>query len=305
MGCCHSGEEEAEETALSMPEAGQSINVYVKKQGKRDADYDVIDMSNGEPGEIWMLIDAVGGVFSGGMKYYLKYRKAGEEESTVLGAAEIDDDDTEFSYKIKDIDEYNDDGGIDIGFDSDPDDFSDDEPDEYMEENQRKIKAKWKMSKKCNIYSDKEMTQKLGKLKAKAKGKYKRKTTQTIRTVREVDEEGNENEREETEEDVQHETKLKKFYYKFEVMETKLELKVEKNSEGGSFSKAGLEWTGENELGEELFKIVGDGRNCHIKTSEGSDPSSTLLAAFACAIQLDPKDVEKSVQGMCQSRING
>jgi len=305
MGLCFSGEEEAKETALSIPEAGQSIDVYVKKQGMMDADYDVIDMSNGEPGQIWMLIDAVGGVFSGGMKYYLKYRKAGEEESTVLGAAEIDNDDMEFSYKIKDIDEDNDVGGIDLGFDSDPDDFSDDEPDDFVEVNQRKVKAKWKMCKKCNIYSDMEMTQKLGELKAKAKGKYKRKTTEIIRTVREVDEEGNENEHEETEVDVQHETKLKKFYYKFEVMETKIDLKVEKNSEGGSFSKAGLEWTGENELGEELFKIVGNGRNCHIKTSEGSDPSSTLLAAFACAIQLDPHDVENSVQGMCQSHING
>jgi len=300
MGICCSGEEEAKETELPIPEAGKSINVYIKRQGRFDADYDVLDMSNGEPGQIWMLVDTVGGIFSGGMKYYLKYRKAGEEESTVLGAAEIDGEDTEFSYKITDVDTH-----TDIDFDSDPDDFSDDEPDDFdLEiENTRKIKAKWKMCKECNLYSDREMTQKLGKLKAKAKGKYKRKTTETTRIEEFFDDDGNSNQREMTDVDVQHDCKLKKFHYKFEVMETKIDLKVKKDKKGGPFRKAGLEWTGESETGAELFKIIGDGHNCHIKTGEGSDPSSTLLAAFACAIKLDPADVEESASSACRSRI--
>jgi len=303
MGICSSGEDDAKETALAMPEAGKSINVYVKKQ-KRGLDYDVFDMSNGDPGQTWMLIDTVGGLFSGGMKYYLKYRSEGAEESTVLGAAEIHGNDEEFSYKIKDTDNDTEYGGIDFDFDSDPDDFSDDESVD-IEVNTVKIKAKWKMCKECNIYSDYEMTNKIGKLKVKAKGKYKRKTTETTRTINEVDHEGNENEREEKLWDVDHDTKLKKFYYKLEVMETKIDLQVKKNKKGGSFSKAGLEWTGESETGLELFKITGDGKSCHIKTGEGSDPSSTLLAACACAIAFNPKDVENSVQGMCQSRITG
>lgn len=302
MGCCFSGEEEAKETELPMPEAGKSINVYVKKQGIFDADYDVLDISNGEPGQIWMLVDTVGGIFSGGMKYYLKYRKAGDEESTVLGAAEIHGSDQEFSHKITDRDV-----DIDIDFDSDPEDFSDDEPGFFdMEvEKQKKIKAKWKLCKECNLYSDKEMTQKLGELKVKAKGKYKRKTTETTKWVDYTDEEGNEKKRQVTEVDVKHDTKLKKFYYKFKVMGTKIDLKVKKNSKGGSFCGAGLEWTGESETGAELFTIIGDGRNCRIKTGEGSDPNSTLLAAFACAIKFDPAEVQQSAESLCQGRIQG
>jgi len=304
MGICHSGEEEAKETELPMPEIGKAINVCVKKQGKRDADYDVLDMSNGEPGQVWMLIDTVGGTFSKSMKYYLKYRKDGEEESTVLGAAEMKSKDMEFKYKITDWDTEQE---IDYDFDSDPDDFSDDEDDDFdmVLENEVKVKTKWKVCEECTLYSDKDMDQKLGKLKAKAKGKYKRKTTKTTRWVTDRNEEGNEYQREVTDVEVKHKTKLKKFYYKYEVNDTKIDLKVKKDSKGGSFSKAGLEWTGESETGAELFKIVGDGKKCHIKTSEGSNPNSTLLAAFACAIQLDPVRVEKHATGLCENSYLG
>ena len=53
------------------------------------------------------------------------------------------------------------------------------------------------------------------------------------------DEEGNRRKVERT--TVKHKTKVKKFYYKFEVMGTKVALEVEKNSHGGSFFRAGLE----------------------------------------------------------------
>ena len=144
----------------------------------------VLDMSNGE-GEQWMLIDTVGGLFTGGLKYFLKHRMAGQEESTVLGAAEIHGSDTEFEYKITDTD-------VDVDWDSDPDDFSDDgaSDDEFDAdlEIKQKLKAKWKLRKECNLYSDYEMTNKLGKLKVKAKGKYKRKTK--IEIDWQTDEEG-------------------------------------------------------------------------------------------------------------------
>jgi len=301
MGICYSGEEEAQETELPMPEAGKAINVRVKKQGMMDADYDVFDMSDGEPGQVWMLIDTVGGAFSKSMKYYLKYRKDGEEESTVLGAAEMKDKDRDFSFKITDRDV-----DIDYDFDSDPDDFSDDEDDlGIVVENETKVKMKWKICEECTLYSDKDMEHKLGKLKAKAKGKYKRKTTRTTRWVQDEDAEGNEYQRKETDIDVDHDTKLKKFYYKYEVNDTKIDLKCKKDKKGGSFRKAGLVWTGENETGAELFTIVGNGKECEIKTVEGSDPSSTLLAAFACAIQLDPERVEKHADGLCMNAYLG
>ena len=86
---------------------------------------------------------------------------------------------------------------------------------------------------------------------------------------------------------------------------TKIDLTCKKNSKGGSFFRAGLEWTGKTETGAELFKIIGDGKNCRVKTGEGSDPNSTLLAAFACAIQFDPADVQSSADSMCRNRIEG
>ena len=99
--CCSSGEEEAKETALAAPIFGQPLEVKLKKQGTFDADYDVINVANGQD-QVWMLIDAVGGLFSGGYTYYLKHRMAGQEESTVLGAGRIDDGDTQFGFVITD-----------------------------------------------------------------------------------------------------------------------------------------------------------------------------------------------------------
>jgi len=302
MGCCSSSEaEEVTETELPMPEAGRSMHVYLKKQGTFKTDYDVFDISDGEPGQIWMLVDAVGDTFSG-MKYYLKYRQAGEEEFTVLGAAEIHGSDEEFSWKITDEDV-----DIDIGFDSDSDDFSVDEVDFFDLEvaEEKKLKAKWKLKKECNLYSDREMTEKIGELKVKAKGKYKRKTTETSKWVEYFDDEGHEQKRQEIETEVKYETKLKKFNYKFKIHDTKINLEVEKGPEGGSYSSgAKLEWTGStSEEGDELFKIIGDGRNCYIRTEEDADPNSTLLAAFACACQFHPGDLQRAVEIMCQNNI--
>merc|ERR1712224_618573 len=101
---------------------------------------------------------------------------------------------------------------------------------------------------------------------------------------------------------VKHKTKLKKFYYKFEVMGTKIDLNIEKNSSGASFWRAGHEWRAMSETGVELFRVIGDGRNCTVKTCQGSDPTSTLLAAFAVACKFDPAEVQSTCESFCANR---
>ena len=88
MGQCCSGHEEAKATELGPPKFGSDIKVRLKKQGYFDADFDVIDISGEEPAT-WMLVDAVGGISDSAYDYYLKYRPKDQEESTVLGCANL------------------------------------------------------------------------------------------------------------------------------------------------------------------------------------------------------------------------
>ena len=89
---------------------------------------------------------------------------------------------------------------------------------------------------------------------------------------------------------------------RFEVMDTRIDLDVHKT--GGSFWRSNLEWVGKSETGLELFRITGDGRNCRVKTGEGSDPASTLLAAFAVSCKFDPAEVQSNAESLCIHRIH-
>lgn len=293
--CCSSGEEEAKETALAAPIFGQPLEVKLKKQGTFDADYDVINVANGQD-QVWMLIDAVGGLFSGGYTYYLKHRMAGQEESTVLGAGRIDDGDTQFGFVITDGHRRQ-----MLDFDSDSDDFSDD-PDTEWEINiatVKHIRAEWKMIKVCRLFKDKEMTQPLGTLSVKSKGVYRRMEKDEIEI--EFDDEGNRKEKHNH--IVRDNCNLKAFHYKFEVMNTPIQLGIMPSAEGGSFWRRGHRWQGVSSTGAQLFDIIGDGRNATVKTCPGSDPASTLLAAFAVACKFDPAEVQQKASSMCSSRI--
>lgn len=297
MGCCSSGEEEAKETDLAAPIMGQPLHVKLKKQGMFDSDYDVLSLGDGSGEEQqWMLIDAVGGLFSGGYSYFLKHRMAGQEESTVLGAGRIDDGDTRFDYCICDRGQR-----LGVEFDSDSDDWSDDPDTEWeLEITQvKRIRAQWKMIKVCRLFKDKEMTQPLGELSVKSKGVYRRMEKTEIEI--EFDDEGNR--REKRNHIVRDHTDLKAFHYKFNVMNTDIQLGIQKSGEGASFWRSGHRWTGVSQTGAQLFDIIGDGRNATVKTCPGSDPHSTLLAAFAVACKFDPAEVRDKANSMCSSRI--
>jgi hypothetical protein len=51
-------------------------------------------MLSGNPDEPsqWMLLDAVGSIFTGGFKFFLKYRTEGLDKSITLGCADLKDD---------------------------------------------------------------------------------------------------------------------------------------------------------------------------------------------------------------------
>merc|ERR1712183_1076188 len=117
MGCCFSGEEEAKATSIAAPGTLHGpINVFLKKQGLLDADYDVIDIASDAP---WMLLDTVGGLLSKEMKYYIRHRLEDQEESTLLGAGVIRHSDNKFDYHITDKKR-------EMEWDSDADVFSED-----------------------------------------------------------------------------------------------------------------------------------------------------------------------------------
>lgn len=57
LSVCDGREEEAKITTIAAPDKESGpINVYLKKQGLVDMDYDVIDSDSNE---VWMLIDTV------------------------------------------------------------------------------------------------------------------------------------------------------------------------------------------------------------------------------------------------------
>jgi len=297
MGCCESSEADSiKQTDIPAPRNGEAIHVYLEKQGTFKSDYDVYDISDNRERENWMLVDTVGGGFKT-LKYFLKHHEEGKDEMKVLCAAEIKATDSDFSYKVKEDETELE---IDLDFDSDDDIFSDDESVELEIEEERKIKSKWKLCKECKFYADRELTEPIGELKVKAKGKYKRKIKDTLRIIEDENIHGDEMHREEKTQEITHDTKLKKFYYKLKLHGEKIEVEVEKSNDNLSFRQADLVWTGRSEDGAELFKVTSDGRNCTIKTSDGTDPNGILLAAFACACEYHPALTQEYVERKCE-----
>ena len=80
------------------PQFGRDVKVKLVKKGFMDADFNVRDENtpdeDGKP-SLWMLVDAVGGVWDSYFDYYLKYRTEGMEKSMILGCANIK---KEFDY---------------------------------------------------------------------------------------------------------------------------------------------------------------------------------------------------------------
>jgi len=300
MGLCYSGEEEAKVTTLAAPTKEHGpVNVFLKKQGLLDMDYDVIDVEQDQP---WMLIDTVGGLFTKEMKYYLKHRLEDQEESTFLGAGVIRNSDTEFDYHITKA-------KVKVDWDSDADVFSADSAGDHAFDDfdgdvklVRKFKAKWKFSKEIYLFSDKDLEQPLGRCKVKCKGKYKRKTTKEIDfyQVEDHDEEGNvvgHHQEQRVRYEVKHKNKLKQFVYKTNLMGEDYEIQAQ--PVGASFWRAKLIWRCMKADGTPVFEIHGDGRNARVQTMGVSNVPMTLLLAFAVGCKFDPQDIQKHADSHC------
>jgi hypothetical protein len=157
MGCCCSSEANAKETDIPPPEWGAPIKCHLKSQGMFSADYDVC--IGGPDGDVWMLLDAVGGFFDEGYSYFLKHRATGQVDadgqatSTVLGAVNIKGEWDAFSFKVVGAD-----GHLGIGpvFDLWDGDF------DLGISSERQLWAAWTYSKRAVIYSDYEMTKQAG-----------------------------------------------------------------------------------------------------------------------------------------------
>jgi len=302
MGTCFSGEEEAKITTIAAPDKESGpINVYLKKQGLVDMDYDVIDSDSNE---VWMLIDTVGGIFSSEMKYHIKHRLEDQEESTDLGTGVIRDSDTDFDYHITKAKSK-------VEWDSDADVFSEDSDGDRAFDDfdgdlklVKKFTAKWKFSKEIRIFEDKEMENQIGRCKVKCKGKYKRKTKKEIDffMVEDHDEEGNvigEHQEEKVRYEIKHKNKPKQFCYKCNLFGEDYAIDVD--TAGASFCRAKLLWTCTKGDGTKLFQIHGDGRNARVQTFGTQNVIAAILLSFAVGCQFDPEDVTKQADSRCHS----
>ena len=126
------------------------------------------------------------------------------------------------------------------------------------------------------------------------KGKYKKKVE--ITEVHRQDENGNDVV--DRNRDVDETLKVKAFHYKMELHGKKYELKLKKA--GGHFLWSNLEWECDDEDGNRMFHVQGDGRNCNVNTTEAcDDPVSMLLGAFAVSCKFDPDEVQGYAKNHC------
>ena len=307
MGCCCSGHEEAKRTNLAPPQFGKDVNVTLTKQWGWDADFDVYDEDQpdekGKP-QIWMLIDAVGGVFDSAYDYYLKYRAAGMEESCVLGCANLKKEHDYLWYNVTSArQEY----GVSHW-------------DTHNERNRRwtdkAVSAKWIIARRARLFSDKEQTNLIGRLQISGVGTYWR-HVHIEEWEQRVEYEENEGDDEhpcwvtrvrwehrssrsdESDTDVHH------FTYSMNAYQTDFAIQYNETKSGSWLKADKLHFQATNTQGLPLFSVESDGaKTATVRTHSNSDPVNAILAAFAISVKLEPKAFFKVCSEYTHSEIS-
>jgi len=299
MGCCCSGHEEAKQSDLPGPMLGRDIKVKMKQQGMLgfDADFDVLDLTTkqdeeGTPEPVqWMLIDAVGSLFDSDYDYYLKYRPEGVDESHVLGCANLKKEDDYMYFQVT---------------------YSHQRygrrPSSGRKRHRRwtdlEVCANWVICRRARLYSDKEQTQLIGLLQIAGQGTYRHTYHREDWEACVKTDDGHEWRHRSSTRDSE-DTDIAQWYYKMDAYAQPFHIYFE-NEPGSWFTADKLTFTAYHAaLGLPLFRVVSDGSSeAELQTFSNSDPVSSLLAAYAISIRLDPKEFKSNCEAYCKDNVS-
>jgi hypothetical protein len=286
MGCCCSGHAEAKESDHPPPMFGKDVKVSICKKGFLSADFTVKDLTEEDPKE-WMLMDAVGGVFDSAFDFFLKYRATGMEESATLCSVNMQTEHDYLWYQVGDAwqkrGRHRDTG------------------DKRNRCWTRKfVSGRWIIARRCRIFADREQTRLIGRLEIVGTGNYQRKYRHESwlqKQMVKVDKgEGNFEmvekwvPRSRTWDDP--ETKMDRFDYDMTALGTDFRIMYHKEDSDSWFKSDTLYFQAVRASdGLPLFRVESDGaKKATVETFNQSDPVSSMVAAFAVAVKLDPKE---------------
>jgi len=305
MGCCCSGHEEAAETDLPPPLLGKDIRVKLKRQGwfGMDADFDILDCTQegGEEKPVkWLLLDAVGDMGCASYDFYLKYRPKGVEESYVLGCADMQKDHDYMWYEITYAHQH-------YGR----------KPRTGSRRNRKwtdkQVSGRYIVARRARLFSDKDKQYLCGRLQIMGTGTYSRhyhhetwrqkvryQTKHGDRTVTRTRWEHRSSTSDTSDAKMDH------FWYKMDAYGTEYNIQYHEKASGSWLESSSLTFQATHqETGVPLFKVVSDGtKNASVETFSQSDPVSTLLAAFAISIKLEPKEFHGVIGDYCKKNMS-
>ena len=302
MGCCCSGEEEAKRTELPPPAFGQDLKVKLKKQGWFDADFDVLDLTTEKDDEGkekpvgWMLLDAVGSLWDSEYNFFLKYRNKEQQESAVLGMANLQ---REHDYMYYDVQYSHCHRGC--------------HPSTYSKKLRRwkdqKVVADFVIARRARLYSDREQQKLTGHLEAVTQGRYTRwRHVETwLEKRRYRDSDGNWHTTYNRRRTVSTYTRCcpKVPQYTLTAYDNVFNIAYDERASGKWFKADELTFLASHaQTGAPLFRVVSDGKKkAEVETFSHGDPVNSLLAAFTVAIKMDPKEFYGVCKQYCYDNI--
>ena len=298
MGCWCSRHAQAKKSKLPPPTFGAGTKVLIKKH-TFSADFEVKDLTtakdeNGEEKPVsWMLMDAVGGIFDSAYDYFLKYRALNQEESTVLGCANLKKEHDYMFFKVTYAHQHRGIRGCTYSKRS-------------RRWEDRKVEGHWVIARRTRLYSDLEQTNLIGRLDVVGQGYFKRKLHTERWRQRTTDSDGNTRWSPRSSTRGWSECNLKQFVHKLHVYGHDFNISYDEKESGSWFKADTLTFVASHaQTGVPLFRVVSDGENtATVETCVNGDPVSSILAAFTVAIRLDPKEFHSVCKDYCKDNMS-
>eukprot|EP01006_Ploeotia_vitrea_P055977 TRINITY_DN68053_c14_g1_i1.p1 TRINITY_DN68053_c14_g1~~TRINITY_DN68053_c14_g1_i1.p1 ORF type:complete len:279 (+),score=28.24 TRINITY_DN68053_c14_g1_i1:60-896(+) len=268
MGC---GASSVPDVIIPNPEPNVAHKMLLKKQGLMSRDYEVF--KDFDTAQKWLFIDKQKNVMSSkDAKYYLENYVREDGKGELLLSAKGDDPD----FKFYDFEHHEDSDSS-----SDSDDSVDWSPD-VSDPMYHAVSMKWAQTLKNKIYADRDMSEQIGKLKTKAKGKavkcfYKRMEDGEMKHWQSTNK------------------RIKKMKYTLSYgpknadgdHEREVKIKLKGKLRAGQDSK--VEWV------SDVFEATNDGGwanpQIHTEIKPCEHPAVALMASYLCTVECAPSDI--------------
>ena len=298
MGCWCSRHSEASKTKLPPPTFGAPTKVRMKK-GWLSADFEIKDVS-AEKDEAkapkWMLMDAVGGIFDSSFDYFLKYRGSSQEKSTVMGCANLQKDHDYMFFKIT---------------------YSHQHRGRHRQTYRKRsrrwedcmVEGTWVIARRARLYSDLEQENLTGRLEVVGSGTFSRQRREEHwyeKYTRRVDGKTTTEWKPKSRTSGYSRCILKQFAHKLHAYGSDFNIGYDEEKSGSWFTADSHTFVASNaKTGVPLFRATSDGENAAtVETCVNGDPVSSMLAAFAVAIRLDPKEFHSVCKDYCKNNMS-